>query len=327
MIRMVRTTDAARLKSNYGHISLSVILEKKEFKYEFLDAHKKLRTFLFSSPPSLNSPTFSTPNYPVPHERFEKIENGEDDAGEEVPQPQNRKHSVSHDHLLGSRISPTVGATNVSATKGSIAVPVTTGSSKTLPADPRMLSTELRTSTMPIPKGAGKSSSVAGDRAQAITRNLTYPLPPGIKTSSRRALEQTDVSGKSMSKEDPALPNVVYRVQGLPTRCKSVVENLLRSVLKLEASITTEIRSLSISYDPDTLVATICLGSTPECLSSSSTLPKDEWRFSYDIPSDILTNDAEEDPINRRCEITFDTHFRGLTILWSPKSSEEHEIE
>jgi hypothetical protein len=278
-----------------------MILEKKEFRSEFLDTHKKLRpsVSLTQSPLLLSSPIFSTPDYHMPHGSFENKENDEDE-----PPPQDFKHPISHSHTPSpdSRVNPTSGTAMASRQKRSSTVPVSTGLGQKISAGPTIVSAGTRRSTLPILNGSGTSSSVAGDRGQTMGRNLSVP-------------------------KDPALKNMVYRVQGLPTDCRNIVKDLLRSLLKLEAIITIEIRSLSISHDPHTLVATILLGSTPPCLFSSSDPPKDEWRFSCDIPSHISHHDTEEGPRSRQCEITFDTHFIGLTILWSPKNSEDHKVE
>lgn len=133
-----------------------MILEKKEFRDEFLDAHKKLRPSisLAQSPPSHISPTFFTPDYLMPPESFEKTGNNEID--EDEPPAQNLKHPVSHTPSPDSRTNLTSVTAMVSRQRGSSTLPVSTGSGKKFSADPTTVSAGTRRST----------SSTLGDLGQ-----------------------------------------------------------------------------------------------------------------------------------------------------------------
>jgi hypothetical protein len=154
---------------------------------------------------------------------------------------------------------------------------------------------------------------------------IPYSPPTGLGLSSRIASEESSTATEA-STESSTVQNQIYRVQGLPTDCIRV-EDVLRSLLSPEAPIAVKVRSLAISHDPDTLVATISLESIPPSLSPSCASREDDWRFTYDISPASLRGDDIKGATHKRCEITFDTHFRGLTILWSPQKSADHKIE
>jgi hypothetical protein len=276
-----------------------VALEREKFVNEYRDALKKVGHFLASiqSQPSLQSPIFYTPNYTVPPESSQEDENQEADE----TSPQDWKPSISNLPSHSLVIDP--------------------------PVSPKIASAAIRPRTLPFSSGLGIVSLLGEEKGAAMTSTMTYPLSTSMEIGSSSELRGRDLVEPRAWKESPALQNQVYRVQGLPIDCSSDVEHILRALLNLEASITMEIRSLCISHDPGRLVATVSLGSIPQCLSSSSMSPKDEWRLRYDTSSHISRHDTVEGEKSRRCDITFDTHFRGLTILWSPKNSADHKLE
>jgi|SRR5277367_905996 len=119
-----------------------------------------------------------------------------------------------------------------------------------------------------------------------------------------------------------------YRVQGIPLKYKlSKVQELLRSVLELDRSGSNiRVRSLAVSHNQKTKVATVDFDTTPACFS----LDRNEW--SFEIPDDESSNakndDSDDDDIIPKAPtITIDIHFKGITVLRSSKNVLEHKIE
>jgi hypothetical protein len=104
------------------------------------------------------------------------------------------------------------------------------------------------------------------------------------------------------------------------------VENFLRSLLSLGPSIAIAIKSIAISHDQNTQVATFALTDIPSGLSPSSIGPEDDWSFDYNMPP-AYSDGSTEGTTLQCCNITIDTHFRGLTILSSPQNPTDHRIE
>lgn len=102
-----------------------------------------------------------------------------------------------------------------------------------------------------------------------------------------------------------------------------MVTELLQSVLGLDEVRCVQVRSLAISHNRKTQMATANFQTTPLCLSSGG----DEW--SFDISDFNPSSDISDDEyvIHRAPKIIVDTHFRGLTILRSFKKSSKHKIE
>lgn len=144
-----------------------------------------------------------------------------------------------------------------------------------------------------------------------------------ITTSQQLNINLTSTtSGKSPSEQ-----NQIYRVQGIPPDCdESMVEDIIRSILSLETPTDMELRSLAVSHDGNSQVATISLSKTPPCLSPSSLRPEDDWRFVYKMPPAALEGSTKGAKL-RRYNISIDTHFRGLTILWAPEKPADHKVE
>src|SRR5271156_53737 len=121
---------------------------------------------------------------------------------------------------------------------------------------------------------------------------------------------------------------VTYRVRGIPREYKlNKVQGLLQSVLKLVGTgRDVEVRSIAISPDQKTKMATVNFKTRPACFQSDM----NEW--SFEIPDvdniDAKNNDNDDDDIIPKTPtITTDTHFRGITILRSFKNVSEHTIE
>ena len=120
-----------------------------------------------------------------------------------------------------------------------------------------------------------------------------------------------------------------YRVRGIPLQCtKRQAEDVLRSVLRLdEAQGTVRLRSMALSPDGKTKMATLEFKSRPPCFLS------DQHEWSFEIPStdknDFVDSNYEDDDdiIPAEPIITIDDHFNGITILRSFKNSSEHKIE
>lgn len=114
--------------------------------------------------------------------------------------------------------------------------------------------------------------------------------------------------------------STMFRVQGIPHTCiDGGTRHLIRSVLSLPDSAEITTRSLAISPDPDELTAVVYFESIPQCLSSPEFLRARELKFR--IPNPVPVGDSVE---STRW-ITFDTHFKNLTLLRTFKDSEKHE--
>lgn len=136
-----------------------------------------------------------------------------------------------------------------------------------------------------------------------------------------------NVSPVTVPGTSPAAQNQVFRVQGIPIRHTSAeVMAFLRSLLNLDSTTTIDIRSLAISHNQNNQVATILPSVIPPCLSNSRVGRGDVWAFPYSMPTASL-NGYTEDVASRPRTIQFDTHFRGLTILYSPQNDADHKIE
>jgi len=121
---------------------------------------------------------------------------------------------------------------------------------------------------------------------------------------------------------------VTYRVRGIPREYKlNKVQGLLQSVLKLVGTgRDVEVRSIAISPDQKTKMATVNFKTRPACFSSDM----NEWSFEIpDVDNIDAKNDDNDDDdiIPKTPTITIDTHFKGITILRSFKNVSEHTIE
>lgn len=103
------------------------------------------------------------------------------------------------------------------------------------------------------------------------------------------------------------------------------VPELLRSVLGLDAARgTVQVKSIAISPNQKTKMATVNFQDPPPCLSSD----RKEWSFVIpDVDNSDAENDDDDDIIPKAPTITIDSHFRGITVLRSFKNVSEHKAE
>lgn len=121
--------------------------------------------------------------------------------------------------------------------------------------------------------------------------------------------------------------NVTYRVTGIPIDYKpKQVKALLETVLQLDkAGNSAKLRSIAISPNRKTKVATVCFGCRPTLLSRKA---DGEWHFSIPTEENSGNSSANDDDIIPREQIiTIDSHFKGLTVLQSFSKLDEHKIE
>jgi hypothetical protein len=122
------------------------------------------------------------------------------------------------------------------------------------------------------------------------------------------------------------ISQVTYRVRGIPLEYKlRQVQELLRSVLGLDAARgTVQVKSIAISPNQKTKMATVNFQNPPPCLSSD----RKEWSFEIpDVDNSDAESDDDDDIIPKAPTITIDSHFRGITIFRSFKNVAEHKIE
>lgn len=122
--------------------------------------------------------------------------------------------------------------------------------------------------------------------------------------------------------------NVVYRVTGIPIDYgRKRAETLLQTVLQLDkAGDSVKLRSIAISPNRKTKVATVCFSYRP------IPLPKrddGEWHFPIPTGNSSGNSSADDDGDNipQEQSITVDTHFKGLTVLKSFSNLDDHKIE
>lgn len=140
----------------------------------------------------------------------------------------------------------------------------------------------------------------------------------------------TDIQGNtSLHPKTPATAyNKTYRVRGIPLRYEiKKTRELLHSILDLDYTKPgLKIKSLAVSSNQRSKVATINFERTPGRLS----LDRDEW--SFDVPIDpensqSCDNDDDDNVVRRVPRIVIDTHFKGLTTLYSFQKEAEHKLE
>ncbi|RFU34689.1 hypothetical protein B7463_g1659, partial [Scytalidium lignicola] len=119
---------------------------------------------------------------------------------------------------------------------------------------------------------------------------------------------------------------VMFRVQGIPYSClNGGTRPLIRQVLGLPEDTDITTRSLAVSPDPNKLTAVVYFKEIPEKLSSKTFLQTQELKVP--IPTPIADDNKES--VETLEWITFDTHFRNLTILWSvnPDAGYDHTLD
>lgn len=144
--------------------------------------------------------------------------------------------------------------------------------------------------------------------------NVDDTLPPGI-LHMRPNGDHGHNPEPAPLLENPPLPQATkaldYRVRGI--KLEYAVPDLLTYLgrkLGIEPTVEGRIKSLATSQTGDK-VAVIAWRPQPACLSTPG---KDEWDFGPTSDDDDL-------------HITVDTHFRGVTILYSPPPDIPHTIE
>lgn len=128
------------------------------------------------------------------------------------------------------------------------------------------------------------------------------PIEPGLAISPVSPPKQPGPSAAKV---------LDYRVRGINLDCsRERLLSFLHNKLNLEPEVIGRIKSLATDYTSNSQVAVISWRPRPACLS----VPNDEWIFG---PS------SDDDDIH----ITVDTHFRGVTILYSPPPGAPHTVE
>lgn len=171
----------------------------------------------------------------------------------------------------------------------------------TMITDPHPDAPPMRESTGPRLNTPNEADSVPAGILPRQSNGGTNPAPASTfpvelpqKAPSRKATKDMD-----------------YRVQGI--KLEYAVPDLLSYLsrkLGIEPTVVGRIKALSTSQTGDK-VAIIAWRPQPACLSAPG---MDEWHFG---PT------SDDDDIH----ITVDTHFRGVTVLYSPPPDIPHMIE
>lgn len=107
-------------------------------------------------------------------------------------------------------------------------------------------------------------------------------------------------------KRDGIISDQVYRVHGIPKDyTMDNTKELLRSNLGLDRPVNVEVRSLALSLDQKTKTALVNFSNA----SSEKALDENEWSFKWFVGD------------SRAIHLNIDTHFIGLTTLYTPQSA------
>lgn len=141
------------------------------------------------------------------------------------------------------------------------------------------------------------------------------PHRPSIGNDSHSPVQPPNPRPASKPTENERLPqptkDLDYRVRGIkPEHAGPSLLSYLSHKLGIEPTIVGRVKTLATSQTGDK-VAVIAWRPQPACLSTAG---KDEWDFG---PT------SDDDDIH----ITVDTHFRGVTILYSPPPELPHTLE
>lgn len=162
--------------------------------------------------------------------------------------------------------------------------------------------------------------------------------PPSISLLHDRAVKKTNpVVVQEANTGIRTLANTslygakAYRVQGLPFELKKgAIKQLLESLLCISFQGSSQLRSIASAIDRRSKVAIFT--TNEDILSSSRDIGKDEWVLS--LPEDFLSaldteddNDDDDDRVRPLPVLTIDSHFRGLTVIRSFSSTEDHRTE
>lgn len=180
--------------------------------------------------------------------------------------------------------------------------------------------TEGRPPPVPAPKEA-TPPAVGMHSANEAGLGVSYDGPkPTIKEehmftaniSTVTNQPRTPLTKEQHFKKSAIASHLVYRVQGIPINYQMVyIKKLLRSKFELDPSMDIYIRSLAVSQDQRRWTVVVSFINAPP----SATSPKEnDWSFKW-----YLENE-------KAIYIKIDTHFIGLTMLYTPGNA-EHEIE
>ena len=141
------------------------------------------------------------------------------------------------------------------------------------------------------------------------------PRRPSIESNSDSPVQPPNPRPASKFTENEPLPqptkDLDYRVRGIkPEHAGPALLSYLSHKLGIEPTVVGRVKTLATSQAGDK-VAVIAWRPRPACLSAPG---KDEWDFG---PT------SDDDDIH----ITVDTHFRGVTILYSPPPELPHTLE
>ncbi|KFZ03699.1 hypothetical protein V502_10733 [Pseudogymnoascus sp. VKM F-4520 (FW-2644)] len=122
--------------------------------------------------------------------------------------------------------------------------------------------------------------------------------------------------------------NVAYRVTGIPIDYKQKqVKAILQTALQLDkAGNSVKLRSIAISPNRKTKVATVCFSCRPILLP-----PRADGEWHFPIPTEnnsgYSSADDDDDIIPQEQIITVDSHFKGITVLRSFSKLDDHKID
>ena len=140
---------------------------------------------------------------------------------------------------------------------------------------------------------------------------------PSVRNETSKTASKTSQTASKTSQKP-----IVYRVQGIPLHCGEERDalSILGSILKIDTD-TIRIRSLAISIDGRTRVATVEFSKTPLLLQSQSLFKIPDGVFEREIGS------KDGDSLPNKGNIVIDDDFGGLTVLYPPVASAKHRIE
>ncbi|OOQ85830.1 hypothetical protein PEBR_24007 [Penicillium brasilianum] len=156
-------------------------------------------------------------------------------------------------------------------------------------------------------------------RRQSLNNHLDPPnlddaLPPGILHGESNGAHGHNTESAPLLENPPSpqfTKDLDYRVRGI--RLEYAVPDLLTYLgrkLGIEPTVVGRVKALATSQTGDK-VAVVAWRPQPACLSTPG---KDEWDFGPTSDDDDL-------------HITVDTHFRGVSILYSPPPDVPHTID
>lgn len=122
---------------------------------------------------------------------------------------------------------------------------------------------------------------------------------------------RTPLTKEQHFKESGIVPDLVYRVQGIPINYQiGHIKKLLGSKFELDPFTDIDIRSLATSQDQRAQTAVVTFSNVPSVVLFKG----NEWSFKWHLEN------------NKASYIKIDTHFIGLTMLYTPDSA-KHELE